>query len=60
MTKPYRDPCKIVGFVLLNAVKDLYIAEYMFIKILHCVQNDNLLKSCKGITSQISKLEIRA
>jgi hypothetical protein len=34
MTKPHRDPYKIVGFVLLNAVKDLYIAEYMFIKIL--------------------------
>ena len=59
MTKPHQGLCKTGEFVLLNAVNDLYIAEYMFIKILRFAQNDSFLKFCKGLTSQISKLEIR-
>jgi len=46
-----RDLCKTHYFVLLNVVKDLYIAEIHNVRILHYVQKDSLKRFCKGLNS---------
>ena len=45
-----RDLCKTHYFVLLNVVKDLYIAEIQNVRILHYVQKDNFKEFCKDLS----------